>query len=53
MKVTKIEYENVVVTVHDPQSKSQREMLEKACTDFIKAVQNKKSTLNRPKLSAN
>ena len=50
MKVTKIEYENVVVTIHNPQSKNQREVLEKACVDFIKA---QKSTLNRPKLSAN
>ena len=41
MKVTVIEQENVVVTVYNPQSENQQELLEKACIDFIKSCQDK------------
>lgn len=41
MKVTKLEFENVVVTIHNPQSENQQELLEKACIDFIKSCQDK------------
>lgn len=39
MKVTEINIGDIKVTVNDPQSQNQREMLEKACTDFFKAVE--------------
>lgn len=53
MKVTKYEFKNVKITVHDPQSENQREVLKKACADFIKAVEKEnekrvsKNTCNR------
>ena len=39
MKVTEFNFDNVRVTIHDPQSEKQREILEKSCIEFIKKVE--------------